>query len=152
MPDTPETHGQESATPARTEKRNVMLVSVALGRMPAPFTHVGRKVARFKRWVELELLKRDSGITAWQAKRLKTCCAAMRRAEACEKTVNDAGKPGKGAELSHEQWLAYCDRIVRYNETADRALKDLGLDRQPDQWDQMLAGHALPVSGEGGSK
>jgi hypothetical protein len=99
---------------------------VPLTDLPRPFKHVKRQVALFRRWVENELLERYGTISAYQAKRLHTACLAMRHLACAQRLMLSCGPPPDG--LSYERWMAYQDRVIRFSEAADRALKDLGLD------------------------
>src|SRR5262249_39318182 len=59
-----------------------------------------------------------------------TACLAIRHLSCVERIMSKAGSPATEGGLTHEQWLAYADRAIRFSEAADRALKDLGLDRR----------------------
>jgi hypothetical protein len=106
--------------------KNGVYSRVPLTDLPRPFKHVKRQVALFRRWVENELIERYGTISAYQAKRLHTACLAMRHLACAERLMLSCGPPPDG--LSHERWMAYQDRVIRFSEAADRALKDLGLD------------------------
>jgi hypothetical protein len=106
--------------------KNGVYSRVPLTDLPRPFKHVKRQVALFRRWVEEELIRRYGTISAYQAKRLHTACLAMRHLACAERLMLSCGPPPDG--LSHERWMAYQDRVIRFSEAADRALKDLGLD------------------------
>jgi hypothetical protein len=106
--------------------KNGVYSRVPLTDLPSPFKHVKRQVALFRRWVENELLERYGTISAYQAKRLHTACLAMRQLACIERLMLKCKPPPEG--LSHERWMAYSDRVIRFSEAADRALKDLGLD------------------------
>src|SRR5581483_6525253 len=123
---------------------------VPLTELPSPFKHVRRFVNEFRRWVEAELMERSGTITAYQAKRLHTACLAMRHLACVERLMKTSGPPPNG--LKPEVWMAYADRVVRYSETADRALKDLGLDRTAARspWDVLDAAPYAQADAEQG--
>jgi hypothetical protein len=125
--------------------KNGVYSRVPLTDLPSPFKHVKRQVALFRRWVENELLERYGTISAYQAKRLHTACLAMRHLACIERLMLKCKPPPDG--LSHERWMAYSDRVIRFSEAADRALKDLGLDadlrRSP--WEALDCTPATPA-------
>ena len=119
--------------------RHGIYARVPLGDLPRPFKHVRRLAGEFRRGVEGQLVEKFGNITPFMAKRLHTACVALRQMFCCERILKRCGPPGQ--DLTHEQWLAYSDRLVKFSEVADKALKDLGLDsaRQSDIWDDLYA-------------
>jgi hypothetical protein len=95
-----------------------------------PNTYLRRQVLLVRRLVEQELLEKHGEIGVAAASRIATLCAAVRQATRVERILAKAGEPGTGT-LTHEQWLAYSDRAVRYREAADKALAALGIDAKP---------------------
>jgi hypothetical protein len=125
--------------------QNGVYSRVPLTDLPSPFKHVKRQVALFRRWVENELLERYGTISAYQAKRLHTACLAMRQLACIERLMLKCKPPPDG--LSHERWMAYSDRVIRFSEAADRALKDLGLDAdlRKSPWEVLDSTLATPA-------
>jgi hypothetical protein len=99
--------------------------NIPLPMPPEEYRSVNDAVYPWRRDVREELRKRGP-ITAYQTKRLETACLAMREAMMCAYRRKQKAEAGT---ITDEQWCAYSDRIVRYAEVADRALRDLGLDR-----------------------
>lgn len=85
-----------------------------------------------RRLVEAKYVSLHGEIGVAAASRIATFCAAVRQATHVERILAAAGEPGAGV-LTHEQWLSYRDRCVRYREAADKALESLGLDVKPDK-------------------
>jgi hypothetical protein len=107
-----------------TDDGRVNALDVPLPMPHAAYRSVNDDVYAFRAAVRKALSERGP-ITPYQSKRLQTACLAMREAIMCGWRRRETAKTG---QLTHEQWCAYADRIVRFSEAADRALKDLGLD------------------------
>jgi hypothetical protein len=137
-----------------TKSNAVATQPVAVYRLPliglrAPNTHLRRVVLGFRREVEKAVLKAKGEIGVYAASRIHTACLAVRQAARIDRILATAGEPGTGEKsdtpeqvpLTHEQWLAYSDRLLKAKETADKALQALGLDRdaKEDVWDVLYS-------------
>jgi len=111
---------------------------------------------RIRRDLEARCLEVHGEIGIVAASRIATATTAIAQAMRCERVLASAGEPGAVATstktegnatavtqkgLTHPEWLAYSDRILKYRESADRALAALGLDRRTtaDIYDQLYA-------------
>ena len=103
-----------------------------LANLPKPFTGVRRQVNAFRAAVEAAVVARSDQIGVYAAKRIRTASLALRQAACVERILRNGGSPGAVGSLTHEQWQGYSDRLLRYEEAADRALRDLGLDQAAD--------------------
>jgi hypothetical protein len=97
---------------------------ITLGPIGKPFTALRRRIYQFRERVEAAVVAANGEIGVFAAKKIRTACIALRQAGKVEKRIHDHEK-----DLTHEQWLAYSDRLVRYEEAVDKALASLGLDR-----------------------
>jgi hypothetical protein len=93
-----------------------------------PYTHLRRQMLAFRVAFEQVLLREHGSVNEWQAKLLRTAAKAYGAALRCDHVLARSGKPGDA--LKHEQYLAYLDRSVRFEQETDRALRALGLDRR----------------------
>lgn len=110
-----------------------------LAKLGRPHTHVRRVVLRFRRQLEAAVLAHGH-IGVLEASRIHTACLAMRQAARIDRVLATAGEPGQVAGLTHTEWLAYSDRLLRAKEVVDRALSALGLDRDDRSiWDSIYA-------------
>jgi hypothetical protein len=100
-----------------------------LAQLGRPMTYLRRQVLAFRRQVEHEVLAVHGEIGIATAARIATACAAIRQAARVERILARCKGPGETGGLSHELWLAYSDRSLKYRETADRALAALELSR-----------------------
>jgi hypothetical protein len=108
-----------------------------------------KQVAAFRRAVESAVQERHGAITIYQAKRIRTAAMALRQSLVVGRIMADAGIPGPDGPLDHPTWQGYSDRLLRYEETCDRALKDLGLDRAKDvadMWDEFYKSQRLNIA------
>jgi len=97
---------------------------------------VRKQVAEFRRVVESAVQERHGGIGVYHAKVTRTAAIGLRQSLVIGRILADNGEPG-GEKLSHEQWMGYSDRLLRAEQTVDKALKDLGLDRKPGPADWL---------------
>jgi hypothetical protein len=113
--------------PIKSKAKSASLIRiplVALNRERAGLRH---GVRSFRLALEAELERRGP-MTVFAASRVHTALTALRRHLRVEKVLTTYGD-----KLTHEQWLAYADRSVRFKETVDRCLASLGLDRDAEQ-------------------
>ena len=128
----------------RTLPANIQRIPLPSGKEVAYWQ---RHLHRFRRAVEQAVLDQHGKVSVVQASRIATACTAYRQAARVERLLAHVGQPGEpGCPLSHEQWLGYSDRVLRYRECADRALAALGLDagERRDVWAELYA--TKPVS------
>jgi hypothetical protein len=124
-----------------------------LSALQKPNTHVRRVVLRFRRQLESAVLSRGA-LGVAEASKIHTACIALRQVARIDRILAEAGEPGAVAitekaegnskairqrGLTHTEWLAYSDRLLRAKETVDRALASLGLDKSEakDVWDAV---------------
>jgi hypothetical protein len=136
-----------------------------LARLGKGLTHVRRQVLSFRRELEAAVRVAHGSISIYHASRIHTACVAVRQMARVDKILAAAGQPGAvgtftkqspaaGATatqqtgLTHEQWLAYSDRLLKYLADRDRALRDLSLDR--DQAEAMWDAIYTPPAAVGG--
>src|SRR5262245_10116401 len=105
----------------------VKVCRVALTRFGRPFTAVYRKMLSFRSGFESVLVKANGEVGPWQAKLLRSASKAYAAARRVDRILADAGAPG--STLTHDQYLAYLDRSIRYEAECDRILRTLGMDR-----------------------
>lgn len=114
---------------------NGSLVRLPLGRLGKPWQWVRRQTEHFRRALETAVQERHGTVSLYHAKVIRTGTLALRSAMVVSRVLADAGPPGKEDGISHEVWLAYADRQLRFEQVADKAMKELGIDRAPDPWD-----------------
>jgi hypothetical protein len=123
----------------RGATRHGIYAIIPLSKLGPPFTYLDKVSRQVTKALREMLQSRQEKLTTYQLKRLTTFRVAFRRALCVAKVLADAGAPGTEGGLSHEHWLAYSDRELRYHETADKCLKDLDLDKEVDPWQQLYA-------------
>jgi hypothetical protein len=116
-------------------------------RLGKPLTYLRRQVLAFREAVEKATVEAYGEITIAHAKTIRTACVAVKQSLRLERVLATQGEPGQGG-LDHAQWLAYSDRLLRAEETADRALSRLGIDKRtsPDVWDSIYRTYASSTS------
>src|SRR5262245_22608796 len=126
----------ERPTVERTEQPRVVrlhpgksLIRLPLGRLGRPWLWVRRQTERFRRALESAVQERHGEVSLYHAKVIRTCVMAVRFSMVINRVLADVGQPGKPEGISHELWLAYVDRQLRLEQIADKAMRDLGLDR-----------------------
>lgn len=97
-------------------------------KLKAPFTGIYRQSLEFYRDVRQCLLDRGDVLTPYAQSRIQDALYAYQQS----RMIAQRQQKREG-ELSHEQWLAYGDKLLRHREALSRALKDLGLDREQNQ-------------------
>jgi hypothetical protein len=109
---------------------------------------------------EDELIRQQAGpVTPWQAKQLRTASKCLGAAMRIDRILKAAGEPGmvgviaktdgnvkatSQTGLTHEQYMGYLDRAVRYEAECDRALRSIGLDKSKEE-DPWAAIYAMPA-------
>jgi hypothetical protein len=79
--------------------------------------------------VEGEVLK-DGGAGVAGASRIHTACVSLAKHLEAEKRISEGG-----ASMTLDAWAALTTASLRWKETVDRALKDLGLRVRPEKED-----------------
>jgi hypothetical protein len=117
-------------------------------------------VRAFRRWLEAEVRAAGGG-GALAAKRINTACNAYAQLVRISKIIADSDtkehpiglvvyseydKPGcrivQQRGLTHDQFLAYCDKQMKVDQTIDRAMVALGIEPQKkDPWTRMYEGN-----------
>lgn len=100
------------------------IVRLELGALPKPFLGAGKAAGKFRRWLERAVVERHGSVSVWHAARICTATRSERSCRVIEKKLQSL----KG--MTPEQFLAYQDKLIRFSETRDRAMKDLGLDQK----------------------
>jgi hypothetical protein len=99
--------------------------------MGRPFTSVGRAARQFYRaFAEIVAQQHGGIVSPWAQKLLRTATKAYAAARRVDLILMRAGEPGAGGKLTHEQFLGYLDRSLKFEAECDRTLKSLGLDKE----------------------
>jgi hypothetical protein len=101
---------------------------VALASTRNGTSYVTKHVNRLRRALEtayVEATGQPVGVAA--AVKIATACTALRQAARIDRVLAASGEPGTPGGLTHEQWVSYSDRLLRYRQAADKAIDDLGL-------------------------
>jgi hypothetical protein len=133
-------HGGEQSEPLKPCR-------FPLAGLHRPNTYLRRVVLGFRRELEAAVLERGP-IGVAEASRIHTACLALRQVARIDRILAEAGEPG--TVLTHEQWLAYSDRLLRGKEAVDKALAALGIDKRDARsvWDTIYAPPAIAQAAE----
>lgn len=134
--------GVDSSTPKKCR--------VPLGSLGKPHVYLRRVALLVRRDLEQAYAAQSGGVIGVAAaSRIATACTALRQAARIDRILRDAGEPGVAGGLTHAEWVAYSDRLVRYRQAADQSIAALGLDSEAkprDPWAAVYAPPALQAS------